>query len=356
MPIGFRRIAFAFLLIAALITLSTTYIDVAQSQESTQASVAMPAYDEQGHLRLPPNHREWIFIGSSLGMSYSEGAVGHEMFHETLMEPGAYRHFVDTGEFADGSQFVLILHGTGESVLPMRQGRFAAEIHGVEMAVKDSNRSGEEWAYYGFGGMGGVRQTAEAFPNGSCHDCHVEHAALDNVFAQFYPMLTEAAGVEVALRYVGDESDVGPSEIAGPGAAMMAPVEPHPDDEAVATTGSDPTGTETAATHEESHVVAYAGLDPVMLVEGREEMGKAEIVEDYDGWRYQFASEPNRAAFASDPQRYAPQNDTCLMSPGAPIEADLFAVHEGKVYGFASVNCREEFKSDPDGALTSNTL
>jgi YHS domain-containing protein len=379
------------LLIAALLILDILTLDRAESQETVAANaVAQPAYDENGHLRLPADYREWIFVGSSLGMSYTEGEeMGHEMFHETLMEPGAYRHFVDTGEFADGTQLVLILHGTDESVLPQRRGRFAAEIHGVEMAVKDFGRFEEGWAYYGFGGTGGIRQTAEAFPKRSCHACHIEHAALDNVFVQFYPMLTEAAGVEVALRRVGDETDTGPGDVSGPmgaamGAAMGVPAEPEapqPNGGNAETRSDDPVATASSADSEarsgdgrsgdgrsgdgaaaargssgpasssDVPVVAYAGLDPVMLVEGREEMGKAEIVEDFRGWRYQFASEPNRAAFAADPARYAPQNSSCLMMPGAPLQPDLFAVHEAKVYGFGSVNCREEFESDPAAML-----
>ena len=339
------------LLLATVSVLGLVGRERAESQEATTAAqVTRPVYADNGHLRLPPNYREWIFVGSSLGMSYTEGtAMGHEMFHEILMEPGAYRHFVETGEFAEGTQLALILHATGESVLPMRRGRFAAEIHGVEMAIKDSSRFEEGWAYFGFGGMGGIRETAEAFPADSCHDCHAAHAALDNVFAQFYPMLTEAAGVEVALRYVGDESDTGAGELSGPAGTMMGG-QPAAEEsyEASPETDAGAEADESAA----ERVVAYGGLDPIMLVAGREEMGKAEIVEDFEGWRYQFASEPNRATFAADPERYAPQNEGCLMMGGeGPASPGLFAVHEGRIYVFGSVNCREEFKSDPEAVL-----
>ena len=288
-----RRTSLVLPLIA-IVVLAAPYFGRAQSREASGSSrVSMPSYDEQGQLLLPGDYRQWIFVGSSLGLSYSEGVQTHEMFHETLMEPGAYHHFVDTGEFADGTQLVLILHGTAEGVLPGRRGRFANEIHGVEMAVKDFGRFEEGWAYYGFGGMQGIRTTAEAFPKGSCHDCHAEHAALDNVFAQFYPMLTEAAGVQLAVRHVGDEPDTG------------APVEIS---EAESSAEMDLPG----------EVLACAGLDPVMLIEGREEMGKAEIVQDHKGWRYQFASEPNRVAFAADPDRYVPRNEVCGVMPHPP--------------------------------------
>lgn len=175
--------------------------------ETPETAVTRPAYDDEGRLLLPEDYREWVWVGSSLGLSYSEGTTaGHEMFHATLMEPAAYRHFIQTGEFADGAMFVLILQGAADGVLPGRRGRFADEVHGVEMAVKDFGRFEEGWAYYGFGGMGGIRKSAKAFPRNACYSCHVEHAALDNVFVQFYPLLVEAAGIEVELRQPEERS------------------------------------------------------------------------------------------------------------------------------------------------------
>lgn len=156
-----------------------------------------PAYDEQGRLLLPPDYRRWTLVGTSLGLSYSEGAPSaarrDEMFHEVLMEPTAYDHFVATGTFREGTMLVLVLHGTGEQVPPQRRGLFAAEVHGVEMAVKDSSRFEGSWAYFGFGGMDEIRSAAVAAPRERCQACHAEHAALDNVFVQFYPVLVEAA-------------------------------------------------------------------------------------------------------------------------------------------------------------------
>ncbi len=288
-----------------------------------EGEVTPPAYDTEGRLQLPEDYRQWVVVGTSLGLSYSEGESSHEMFHTTLMEPGAYRHFVRTGEFADGTQLVLILQGTGEGVLPGRRGRFGSDLHGVEMAVKDLDRSEVPWAYYGFGGMGGVRKTAEAFPDNSCYDCHVQHAARDNVFVQFYPLLTEAAGIEVALRHLQGEAE--PAREAAPAPAEAA-----------------------AAAQPE---VALAGLDPVMLVQGRQEMGKPEIVQAHAGFRYQFASEPNRARFAADPQRYSMANETCPVVPGAAIEPDIFLVHEERIYTFATEGCRAEFEANPAAFL-----
>ena len=89
----------------------------------------------------------------------------------------------------------VILQGIGTNALPARQGQFATDVHMIEMAVKDSGRVPEGWAYYAFGGpmMGGYRTAAAPQGKASCYDCHVKHAARDNVFTQFYGLLNEAA-------------------------------------------------------------------------------------------------------------------------------------------------------------------
>ena len=310
-------LALAVTAIAALTLRGGANVAAAQSTPRS-ASPANPQYDEKGAVRLPADYRQWVFVGSSLGLSYTEGQPAMEMFHETLMEPSAYKHFVETATFREGTMLALILHGPGENVLPGRHGRFAAAVHGVEMAVKDSSHRPEGWAYYNFAGANGIRLTAAAMPKESCYSCHAEHAKRDNVFLQFYPLLAEAAHISTS----------GNDAAAADMIAYPAP----------ATTPTAKTPTEP---------LALKGLDPVALVDGREEMGKPEIVEAHGPYRYQFVSEPNRARFAKDPARFAIQNSTCLVVPGAQIDPTLFAVYEGHIYGFATTDCVSEFKDQP---------
>jgi hypothetical protein len=187
-----------------LILASTLWVAVAvagnfalaqQRPVTTATTRVMPRYDANRNLLLPSDYRQWIAIGSSLGLSYNEAVRGHQMFNTTLMEPSAYRHFVETGEFRDGTMFALVLQGVGTNAAPARQGQFASEVHAVEMAVKDTSRVAEAWAYYDFGGpmSGGYRSSAAPQPKNGCYACHVEHAARDNVFMQFYGLLNEAA-------------------------------------------------------------------------------------------------------------------------------------------------------------------
>ena len=167
-----------------------------QGPVAASPAKAMPKYDATRNLLLPSDYRTWVLAGSSLGLSYAEGGAqgaGMQMFNTTLIEPTAYRHFVETGEFRDGTMMVLLLQGIGTNALPARRGQFATDAHGIEMAVKDTSRVPEGWAYYNFGGsmMGGLRTSAAPQPKASCYNCHIEHAARDNVFMQFYQMLRD---------------------------------------------------------------------------------------------------------------------------------------------------------------------
>jgi hypothetical protein len=191
-PIKVAMIAAA----VAWLAVAGTRAAVVAEQGSAPASqdAVMPRYDSDRNLRLPDDYRQWILVGQSLGLSYSEGGGDHQMFNTTLMEPTAYRHFVQTGQFREGTMLALILQGIGTNATPARQGQFATDVHVIEMAVKDKGRVPEGWAYYGFGGpmAGGYRSTAAPQPKASCYNCHVEHAGRDNVFVQFYGLLKEA--------------------------------------------------------------------------------------------------------------------------------------------------------------------
>lgn len=203
-----QAISWSFFVAAPVLAaaMAVPVFPISDTSGAAPPSAVMPQYDKDRALLLPENYLEWVFVGSSLGLSYSESAGSHEMFNETLMEPTAYRHFVKTGEFREGTQFVLILHGAERAVLPGRRGQFAGDVHGVEMAVKDRTRTPEGWAYYGFGGMGGsLEKTSQPEPAGSCFSCHKAHAARDNVFLQFYPLLAKTAGIKVPVKRAAEK-------------------------------------------------------------------------------------------------------------------------------------------------------
>ena len=159
--------------------------------ESGAASTGAPAYDARGALRRPEGYQEWTFVGASLGLSYAESARedGPGEFHHVYLRPESYAAFRRTGQFPERTVLVLELHEAAQKVAPSRHGLFEGRRVAVEAAVKDSTRFPEGWAYYSFGD--GSKASATAFPRGACFDCHRQHAARDNVFVQFYPVLRD---------------------------------------------------------------------------------------------------------------------------------------------------------------------
>ena len=196
---GLRTPRFAFLLLGSVAVLGLAgAAHLAAQSGAADLPPVMPRYDANGALHLPDDYLRWTFVGASLGLSYSDEPPQRESFNHTLMEPTAYDYFVRTGEFREGTMLALLVRRTEADAMPARHGRFASDVLAVELAVKDKARVEAGWAYYDFAGGSNARTTAQPQPPGNrCYACHIEHAARDNVFLQFYPLLADAAGVTV---------------------------------------------------------------------------------------------------------------------------------------------------------------
>lgn len=152
-----------------------------------------PRFTDNKELVRPQGYREWVFVGSSLGMSYQEGQPKREpKFHNIYLKPAAYQHFQKTGGFAEGTILVMEVANAASQSSINRHGQFQDRFIGIEAAVKDSSRFPEKWAYFSFiGEDGSPKKTAKAFPQDACWSCHNEHGSVDNVFTQFYPVLRQ---------------------------------------------------------------------------------------------------------------------------------------------------------------------
>jgi hypothetical protein len=181
--------------LAALVALLAARADGARfpeaAAESGATSIGAPVYEADGALRRPEGYQEWTFVGASLGLSYAEGAQadGPGEFHNVYLRPESYAAFRRTGRFPEGTVLVLELHEAAQKVAPSRHGLFEGRRVAVEAAVKDSTRFPEGWAYYSFGDDS--KASATPFPRTACFECHRQHAARDNVFVQFYPVLRD---------------------------------------------------------------------------------------------------------------------------------------------------------------------
>ncbi len=160
-----------------------------------QEKMTEPRYVNGNHLVRPEGYRHWMFVGANSGMGYREGKPNpNPTFHNIFIQPEAYRRFAETGKFPDKTILVMEVVSIGTNASINRHGQFQDKLIGIEVALKDSTRFAEQWAYFDFIGTGTKPLTeAKAFPKDACWKCHNEHAASDNVFTQFYPVLREVA-------------------------------------------------------------------------------------------------------------------------------------------------------------------
>jgi putative intracellular protease/amidase/YHS domain-containing protein len=98
--------------------------------------------------------------------------------------------------------------------------------------------------------------------------------------------------------------------------------------------------------------LSLKGLDPVLLVGGKEVAGDKAIALERGGLRYLFTSNETRGEFERDPSRYEVQmKGDCAAMPGVRGNPELFAVVKGRIYIFGSTDCRAAFTAGPEKYL-----
>ena len=179
---------------------------------STIVLAAGPEYTADGRLQRPKNFREWTYLTSGLGMTYSSSAAGKENpnpdFGNVFVETAAYRQFVETGTWPDKMVFVIENRRSETKGSINKGGRFqSGPVTGLELAVKDTSRFKEDgWGYFLFDATASTakRLGMEA----GCNSCHNKNGATDNTFVQFYPDLLAIARAKGVLKqsYLQNES------------------------------------------------------------------------------------------------------------------------------------------------------
>lgn len=151
------------------------------------ASCAAQQYTPQGELVLPKDYRQWIFLSSGIGMTYSNVPNPNPVFDNVFVNPAAYRSFLKTGIWPDKT--VLIKENrASNSHASNKEGRFQTAVVSREAHVKDASRNG--WLFYTFKAGD---QAGKVFPNQeACTSCHSK-AAVDTTFVEFYPTLIDIA-------------------------------------------------------------------------------------------------------------------------------------------------------------------
>ena len=170
---GFRRPRYAVAGVAIAAILSVTLF--AQMRRVAADPIMAAAVFEGEDMLRRPDYMNWKVVDAT---THRE----HRAFETTYIRPVAYREFIQTGVFPEGTVMVLESVTSSGSLLA---------------SVKDSRRFQGGWGYFEFkdsDGANGARALAVR-ENAGCVGCHKDQAATDHVFTQFYPVLRTAAGV-----------------------------------------------------------------------------------------------------------------------------------------------------------------
>lgn len=155
------------------------------------AAPAELTYTADGRMNFPADYRQWIYLTSGLGMSYSASPSSHPMFDNVFVNPTAYKAFVATGTWPDKTVLVLEVRGSVTKASIDQHGQSQSpEVMGVEVHVRDETLPGK-WGFFEFDDDHAPAKIV-AHP-ASCYTCHEANAAVDTTFVQFYPTLIGVA-------------------------------------------------------------------------------------------------------------------------------------------------------------------
>jgi len=159
-----------------------------------------PEFNADGKL-LRPNYREWIYLSSGLGMTYSAESKSEPSFDNVFVSPTAYREFLKSGRWPEKTMFVLEVRQALSHGSINVGGHFQSDVVAIEAEIKDSAKYPDKWAFFSFDEKGHPGATAHMIPNGSvCQTCHGKNAAVENTFVQFYPTLIDIARKNGTLK------------------------------------------------------------------------------------------------------------------------------------------------------------
>lgn len=202
----FTRLALSASLVPLL------YISSASSQSpppkpavAAAKSLNVAQLTADGKLTKPKDLEQWVFLGTSLGMGYNQpqaSTPGPGQFQVVLMEPSAYRYFMEHGHYAPGSMFLLSFYNADQKRSINKTGFVQSnltnyEIHLVDPAIAQDGRT-----FYVFGAK---EVLGTPLPKGNdCVRCHAAHGAFNGTFAQFYPAIRERIPPEALAKALED--------------------------------------------------------------------------------------------------------------------------------------------------------
>src|ERR1700688_683695 len=128
-----RLIPASLIVVIVVVALAATILLAA----SPDPAPGQPQYTGDNQLLRPTDYREWIFLSSGLGMSYSAQA-GHEMFTNVFVPQWSYQEFLKSGKWQDKTMFVVEERGASSKGSINKVGHYqSTDLMGIGVEVKD---------------------------------------------------------------------------------------------------------------------------------------------------------------------------------------------------------------------------
>ena len=173
-------------------------------------SIEVARFTTDGKLQKPADLDNWIFLGASLGMGYNPGsfnAANPGQFQVAMMEPNAYRYFVEHKSFAPGSMFLLAFYNADKQPRSINQNGFTqADLTNFEIHLVDPARGKDQEGHVFYLFSANATEGNSVPPGNACVRCHVDHGAFNGTFSQFYPTIRPLIPKENLERALQDHN------------------------------------------------------------------------------------------------------------------------------------------------------
>lgn len=190
-----------FVVPALVLVLLLGLVTLARARQAAPGDAVR--YVNGNHLVLPADYREWVAVGTGLGMTY-EGEAQRPgrppTFTNVFVNPASYRQFMASGRWPDRTVFILEFRAAESRGSINVAGQYQGRLTGIEAEVKDA-RLPDGWGFYLFGDVAAGARAAEPIADQTrCVECHTKHTAVERTFVQFYPTLLDAARKHGTLK------------------------------------------------------------------------------------------------------------------------------------------------------------
>jgi len=198
----------ACLLLLCSITLSSPYVRAdAPTDVRSERSERVLVFDESGEAQRPRGYRSWVHVSTAwepITTTILDGTVTRTPeFNNVYIEPNAFRGYMKTGKWPDGSVFVKEFSftsidakcdGPDAYICPRWYGKgiFQHGYTGIGVMLKDKTRFPDEpgnWGYFSYGHQAPpYAKTSPVRGREQCAQCHIDHAgpSVDYVFSAFH--------------------------------------------------------------------------------------------------------------------------------------------------------------------------